>query len=907
MADSAENRLPAARADGPSQGQPQGPPLLERDAPLARLDEIARRVQQRRQGECVLVHGEAGIGKTSLVHSFVRSLEPATIELLIASNEALYTPRPLGPLVDLADRFPPSVSKALYQGNAWSGLFPALLAHLRDASRPIVFVIEDLHWADAATLDFVRYLARRLHDVALMLLLTYRSDELAADHPLRRAIGDLPATHTTRIALSPLSADAVATLARRAERPARRVYEATGGNPFFVTELLSTEGSGLPPSINDAVLARLAALSPPARELAEWISVFPNQVDAGLLKVVAPDAQDSVDEALQRGLLVTRGEALAFRHELAREAVHQSITPYRRARLHTAIFAALSDCDDDDASLPRRVHHAEGAGLVDDVLRLAPRAARHAAAAGAHREAARLYALALRHGTSLPPAELVDLLGARADACALTSQHGEAIRARREALALARQLGDRHREGVSLRWLARLHGWSDCLTTAFTHARAAIAVLETLPPGAELAIAYSTLSHLSLAAGHMDDVRTWGDKAITLAERLGDAEAASQAMNSVGIARLRSGDDAPGWATLESARDLAIEHHLDAEAALAFNNLHTMALVHRHFARAIEHAESGIAFCESKGIDVFTARMLIRRAFAYLQTGRWDLAATDLSEVREHHALMPMERATADFIQGLLDLRRGATGAPERLAQVISEMQRLGVRIWFTSAAAACAEIAWLRGDADAVREVVEPALAQAIACGDRWCAGELAAWLMRATGTKRSPRVVLAGPYDLESTGLTRDAAETWARLGCPYEQALALAGGGEAEVREALERFERLGATPAVTATRRRLRALGARGVSRGPQPRTRDNPHGLTAREREVFELLLLGLSNAAIAARLHRSERTVEHHVAAAFGKLGVNSRAGLIATFGPVRPRTVSSGRSQRSDMGTAAA
>ena len=199
--------------------------------------------------------------------------------------------------------------------------------------------------------------------------------------------------------------------------------------------------------------------------------------------------------------------------------------------------------------------------------------------------------------------------------------------------------------------------------------------------------------------------------------------------------------------------------------------------------------------------------MRVRRAFAHLQTGRWDLAETDLAEVREHHSPSAMECATRDFVQGLLDLRRGISGAPQRLEQTVATMQRLGVRIWFTSTAAACAESAWQRGDAAALRAAVAPALEQALAIGDRWRAGELAAWLVRAGGD--APRVSvaqLAGPYALEAALRVRDAAEAWARLGCPYEQALALTGGDEADLREALQRFERLGAAPAAEATRRR-----------------------------------------------------------------------------------------------------
>jgi DNA-binding CsgD family transcriptional regulator len=209
-------------------------------------------------------------------------------------------------------------------------------------------------------------------------------------------------------------------------------------------------------------------------------------------------------------------------------------------------------------------------------------------------------------------------------------------------------------------------------------------------------------------------------------------------------------------------------------------------------------------------------------------------------------------------------------------------MQRAGVRIWFTCAAAACAEAAWLRGDALAARSAAGPALEHALSVGDAWRAGELAAWLARSGAAPQAPSCALAGPYALEAAGRVREAADAWAGLGCPHEEALALCGGDEACLRVAVERFEQLGAAPAAEAARRMLRSRGARGVPRGPLARTRTDPLGLTARERQVHDLLLQGLSNAAIAGRMHRSERTVEHHVAAVYAKLGVRSRAALIA-------------------------
>lgn len=858
--------------------------LLERDAQLAQLKDTYRRVQEGPCGACVLVAGEAGIGKTALVQAFVDTLA-ADAAAWVAGCEALYTPRPLGPLIDLAHRFPPSVVAALHEGRTYNGLFPALLAHLAQARRPQVLVIEDVHWADAGTLDFVRYAGRRLREVRAMLVLTYRSDELEAEHPLRNVLGDLPAATTQRITVPALSRQAVGVLARASRHATERVFEVTGGNPFYLTEVLASPDAGVPPSVSDAVLARLNRLPAPARQMALQVSLFPRQAERALLDAVARPEPRDVDACLDSGLLHAAHDTLAFRHELARIAVYESMRPHQRQAGHRAIFAALEALPAAPAALARRVHHAEAGGLADAVARLAPAAAREAAASGAHREAARLYGLGLKYGHSMPDTLRAELLEARAHECVLTNQPDRSLRARREALALRLAMGDTLAVGANQRWLARLQwllGGADAV--AFAHAHAAIATLEPLPPCRELAAAYSTLSHLCLVSEDMAGAREWGTRAITLAEALHDPEPLSHALNNVGCARLRQARDPAAWQMIERSLALALEHRLETDAARAYNNLLVVSLMQQDYARGLAHAEQGIAFSEAKGLDIFTVRFRIRRSFAYVQTGLWQRADEELALLTQQHTLSPLEAAIFALVRGILELRRGVAGAEVRLLAALDGMQPHRGQIWFTSMAAARAEAAWLRGDMAGVALAVAAPLAQALARGDPWHAAELAAWLKRAKGELRHGPLPIDTAFASEAAGNWRAAAAAWQGLGCPYNRALALTQGDEPALREALAVFEALGAGAATDAVRRELRDRGARGVPQGPRPRTRQDPLGLTAREREVFTLLLQGLSNAAIAARLHRSERTVENHVAGVFAKLGVNTRAQLLAGF-----------------------
>jgi DNA-binding CsgD family transcriptional regulator len=227
-------------------------------------------------------------------------------------------------------------------------------------------------------------------------------------------------------------------------------------------------------------------------------------------------------------------------------------------------------------------------------------------------------------------------------------------------------------------------------------------------------------------------------------------------------------------------------------------------------------------------------------------------------------------------------MRRGDEGAEDRLVALTDVLRRIGVQLWHIANASACAEAAWLRGDANAVEAVAQSALELANEFGEPWRIGQLAMWLERAGRPWRGPLRSTAHPYTLELAGAWREAADEWRLLGCPYDRALALLAGDEAALREAVEIFDTLGARPAAELGRRRLRALGARGVRRGHYQHARRDPHGLTRREREIHDLLVRGMSNEDIALRLHRSTRTIEHHVSAILAKLGVASRAGAIA-------------------------
>ena len=393
------------------------------------------------RGRLVLVTGEAGIGKTALVREFCGRQRPRPC-VLWGACDGLRTPRPLAPFVDVAATASDGFAETIARGERPARCYAALIEELA-AAAPTILVIEDLHWADEATLDVMTMLGHRAEIVPALVIATYRDDELAADHPLRSVLGELRMGHgVRRLPLSPLSLEAVEALAAPAGADATDLYRVTGGNPFFVTEVLATGEERVPPTVRDAVLARAGRLSRPARGLLEATAVVPGRVEVWLLEAVAPDVVERLEECVASGMLTAGQLDVGFRHELARVAIEESIPPDRRVALHRAVLAALENRQGETPDCARLADHAEAAGDREAVLRWATQAADEAARGGSHREAAAQWARALRFSDGVALATRAGLLGRRVEECWMTDQFDAAIEAQKEALGCRRRLGD---------------------------------------------------------------------------------------------------------------------------------------------------------------------------------------------------------------------------------------------------------------------------------------------------------------------------------------------------------------------------------------------------------------------------------------------------------------------------------
>lgn len=484
--------------------------LLERDQALEALA-VRWRTATSGKGQTVYVSGEAGIGKTSVVEHFLAQ-HAGSARTLWGGCEALFTPRPLGPLYDIAAQIQGRLPQFLKQDLPRATVFSALLEDLQANHAPTVLVFEDVHWADEATLDLIKFLGRRLQSVPVLFLLTFRDDELGPDHPLWSVLGDLSGKSVARIRLLPLSEQAVTLLARRAQRSADHLHAVTGGNPFFVNEVLASESPGVPMSVRDAVLARATRLSPAARAVLEVVALVPARIERWLLEAMLGPVSSPLEECHSKGILSMDPTTVAFRHEIARQAVESTLSPLRQQTLHAQLLHLLFKQEDDTHNVARLVHHATAAQEGALVLRFAPLAAREAAAQGAHREAAAHYATALAAASALPPEEQADLLEARAYECYLTGQEEDAEAARQAALQIWRQCERADKVGQTLRWLSRL-AWSlGKNTDAEAYATEAVQVLEPLGANAEVAMAYSNKAQLAMLADDPAKAICWGSE-----------------------------------------------------------------------------------------------------------------------------------------------------------------------------------------------------------------------------------------------------------------------------------------------------------------------------------------------------------------------------------------------------------
>lgn len=835
--------------------------LLERQTHLAELA-AAQRDAAAGRGGLVIVTGEAGVGKTALVRHFV---EQCGLRVLWGLCDDLMTPRPLGAFRDM------------FAGLGDTGDLETFLDGVLDAlegdEHPPVAVVEDAHWADQATLDAIRFIGRRIGRMHALLVITYRDDEVPADHPLRLALGAVPASDTRRVRVTPLSQDAVATMAQGSGLDAAKVYELTGGNPFYVQETLAHPGALVPPSVQDAVMARVLRLSEPGRLCAELTSTVPGAAELWLLDACGV-AVGALDDALRGGVLRRQVSTVAFSHELVRRAVEQGLTEARRRQLNGRVLDALAARDADPARL---IHHAERAGHVAAVVEYAPRAAERAAAIGAHVEASQHYLRAVALADQYPAAKRLDLLEAAARTSHRSARFDEAHGPAARAVSLCQASGDQRRLGRLLCLLSEIEWSRGRGTGARSAIDDAVFVLEQVTDGnADLIAAYAQQARMAMVDHRPDAAIAWGDKAFAVTDWSDGSVEPADLLVTVSTARMqREPHDAE---PLVEALHIALEQDDIHAASRAYVNLAHELTLHMRYLDAYPHIEDGLAYLAKHDQLGPIDHMWGIRAHWNLDQARWAAAEKDAARVASPGGT---SRVMAELVLGLLQARRGEDEAVATLEHVAECANATGDAQLVIPAALARAELAWLHGDVLGLATVLKPVLDVAYRSGVSHWVGKATLWQHRLGSLRQMPAGV-AEPYRLQVAGRWRQAAAAWAALGCAYEEADALADASEPEaLLEALRRLDLFGAKPRADMVRHRLADLGVHDIPRGPHQATRANPGGLTRRQMEILHLLADSLSYKDIASQLHISVKTVDHHVSAIRTKLQVSTRAAAV--------------------------
>ncbi|HET9079807.1 MAG TPA: AAA family ATPase [Trebonia sp.] len=668
------------------------PVFVGRDQELAML---AAAMATAGHGDPVfaLVGGEAGIGKTRLTEELAARAGAAGFTVLTGNCVELGAEGlPLAPVISALralSRILPPPELAGVVGPAAGGLSrllpelappdgPAVVTAHADSAvslpelvagllgrlcvlRPVLLVIEDLHWADQSTLELTAYLVRTLREIPLLAVVTFRSDELHRRHPLHALLTGWERVRSTRrIELGSLDraevADQLTGILGAPPEPhlADLIFDRSGGNTYLVEELASVAShlgrpgrdADLPPSLRDVLLHRADSLSPAAQRVLRAASANGRRVAEGLLAAVAgiPEAElyPALREAVDGHLLVVDATSTGyeFRHALTREAVYEDMLPGERARLHAAYAEALAadpGLADDDAAVPAALaHHWYSAHVLPRALPALLTAASHALGSYAPAESLRHLERALEIWPRIPDAAgragitLAEVCQRAADAAFLAGVMDRSLALSEQGMAaLSAGPGPGGGPGAALRaqllerraMALRDIGRED---EAIAALRQALALLPEDEPSQLRPMLLSSLAGTLMRVDDMAGAAQAARRAVAAARAAGAAREEADALISAGGASLYLGPDDAGLADLRAGLDLALRADYPATALRGYINLtDALQLLGRH-AEAIEVAGQGRALADRAGRPrMFDSFLAGNMAISAVQLGRW--------------------------------------------------------------------------------------------------------------------------------------------------------------------------------------------------------------------------------------------------------------------------------------------
>jgi DNA-binding SARP family transcriptional activator len=791
------------RASGPEPGSRPGPPLLERDRELAVLERCVA-AARRGRGSVVLVSGDPGVGKSALVARLLDAVARDGVTVLVGSCDDLVAPRSLGPFQDMVSAAGDDLGlDDALRTAAMPEVLPLLLGLL--GRGPTIAVIEDLHWADDATLDAMRYLARRVSTVPVVLVATFRSNGLAADHPLTQLLGQLLGDHVVRLSLEPLSVAAVRELSGYSDAEAAEVHRITGGNAFFVTEAVAAGAGTIPTTVRDAVLGRLAALAPPVRVLLRRLSVVPGRCERWLADALAPGS-DAMVEAEHSGELVGDADGVSFRHELARRAVESSLTPTERVAAHRDVLDVLWAVP--GVSKARLVHHAALGRRYPELVQIGPDAAAEAARQGAHRQCAEILKLVLDGSHPVPDEVAAPLWLQRSYSSYVVNRFDAAYSGAEEAVRLADRTEDRTVLMDALPVLARAAMFARGPEAARAAAQRAVDLSRREDDPArlaaaltELARAHSNLPSVSVVAQPSPTSEAAAVEALAIATDLGRTDLVARSMCYLGEARVAR-DDPGGLDVLEHAVELAAADPRPETQVRCLVNAAGSAFRLGRLADVERFVSRGLVLADECEFFAGQYRLGLTRAAAHASSGSWDTAVDELERLLatpgEPGVMAPLARS----ILARLLARRADPRAAAVLADAWSDPRRTESAFVAGVLEVAAAELGWLDGSLADLHPSTDRTLRRVD--GERFAvvAAELTAYLRRA-GVPVADPADPPGPWAPTLHGPAQDAVAAWTHVGEHYERAVVQAMSGQPELVEiGLASLTELGALATIPA---------------------------------------------------------------------------------------------------------
>ncbi|MGH1416457.1 MAG: helix-turn-helix transcriptional regulator [Pelagimonas sp.] len=837
-------------------------------------------------GQTVFLCGEAGIGKTSVIEAFLTTL-PTDTRRAVGLCDPLHTPRPLGPIRDIFDKLFATHSESQ---DEWH-FFDSFITRAAGFHGQAVLVIEDLHWADQRSLDWLSHVGRRISQLPILLIASYRDDEIPVVHPLRTVLAAIPAGQKSQVTLSPLSQGAVQKISLDSQFSTRQLMAATGGNPFFLNEILNHNygGGPVPTSVSDAVNAKINALPEEARKLLELVSCFPSTAPMHNLRVLAgPSVSNDLEELCDRRFIVLSGDNAKFRHELARLVAYDRMSGTGKQAKHAQIVSVLLR-DGPVAQADVLVHHAHCAKDGHTTLKYAPRAAEQAAALGAHKEAAQHYKSALEFVSLADTQVAAEIYEKFSYEAGLALGIDDAvIETREQAIELWRSLHRPEKVGENLAWLSRSHWYRGNAKQAQIYIEEAIDILETQAQHAVTARgkAFALRAQFCMLQDRMEQAVEWGERAQGLLAQGDDFEMQAHALNTIGTAKLFRGD-IEGEPLLRESLRISLEHRCHEQAARVYTNLSECLIELRHFDKVDPLLEDGIAFDQAHDLDAWTYYLIGRKAQLRFEQDRYVDALRICEEILKIEDQTLLMQMPARIVRARASLRVGAENALDMLTEALESAQKINEPQYLSAIHIALIEAAVLLSDQTLAHASV--AWFETLESGllSPWKQGEYLFW--KAIAFETEPEDI---PNNLPTPFLQAVRREyDTAALGFEAEQSrylsawcLSLTDDAMAQV-QGDEILAQIGSVAARKTLRQNSDRWPRHGVlpklARGPYGPARQHPYGLSAKEQAVLALLVQGLSNADIAETMSRSVRTIENHVSSILGKLNCSKRVDVL--------------------------